>query len=86
MSPQALFERVFSLSKKFAAVLAWDAVEDVGALQNWRVQYFIFSAGALKGIHTSGAHDSFTALWLRLFVPILEKHHSPAHIVLHWFV
>lgn len=47
---------------------------------------FIFSAGALNGIQTSGAHDSFTALWLRLFVPILEKHRSPAHIVLHWFV
>lgn len=76
MSPQALFERVFSLSKKFAVELVWDAVEDVRALLNWRVQYFIFSAGA----QTSGAHDSFTALWLCLFVPIVEKHHSPIHL------
>lgn len=55
MSPRALFERVFSLSEKFAAELVQEAVEHVRALLNWRVQYCIFSAGALNRAQTPGA-------------------------------
>lgn len=47
MSPQALFERLFSLSEKFAAALVREAVEHVTALPSWRVQDHIHSAGAL---------------------------------------
>lgn len=50
MSPEALFERVFSLSKKFAAALVQEAAERVTALSSWRVHYHAFSARALSRV------------------------------------
>lgn len=50
-----MFERVFSLSKKFASALVGEAAEHVTALPSWRVQYQIFSAGASSRIQTPGA-------------------------------
>lgn len=50
-----MFERVFSLSKKFAAALVREAAEHVTALPSWRAQYHVFSAGALSRIQIPGA-------------------------------
>jgi len=55
MSPQALFERVFRLSKKFAAAFVQEAAEHVTALPSCRVWYHRFAAGALSRIQIPGA-------------------------------
>lgn len=55
MSPKALFEGVFSLSKKIATALGQEAAEHITALSSRRVQYHTFSAKALSRIQIPGA-------------------------------